>query len=141
MFSSLGKLIERSGGPYTLGESGLISIGSINKFLKGKMYNRCRRGHLLLSAALQGLYFKKFIDDVNDGRSVIAELTEWSEKDDKKPSESLLNFVKKYHNYTEKTLTGGQGKTAQFWMSYCKLTELYLIMHRAVKSNDTDFYA
>ena len=105
------------------------------------MYNRCRRGHLLLSAALQGLYFKKFIDDVNDGRSVIAELTEWSEKDDKKPSESLLNFVKKYHNYTEKTLTGGQGKTAQFWMSYCKLAELYLIMHRAVKSNDIDFYA
>lgn len=32
-------------------------------------------------------------------------------------------------------------KTAQFWMSYCKLVEVCLIMHRAVKINDIDLYA
>ena len=44
VFSALGKLIEGSGGPCVLSEAGVISAGSINKFLKGKMYNRCRRG-------------------------------------------------------------------------------------------------
>ena len=104
------------------------------------MYNRCRRGHLL-STFLRGLHFKKIIDDVNVGSSIMTELTEWSGKDDKKPSASLLNFVKKYQKYTEKTLTGNHRKTVQFWMSYCKLAELYLIMHRAVKINDTGLYA
>ena len=105
------------------------------------MYNRCRRGNLLLSAALQGLHFKKFIDDVNVGSLIMTELTKWNDKDSKKPSASLLNFVKKNHKYTEKTLTGDSGKTGQFWMSYCKLVELYLLMHRAVKINDTNLYA
>ena len=32
----------------------------------------------------------------------MTEVTEWSNKDDKKPSASLLSFVKKYHKYTKK---------------------------------------
>ena len=71
----------------------------------------------------------------------MTELTEWSDADDKNPTTPLLNFVKKYYKYTEKTLTADHGKTAQFWMSYCKLVEVYLIMHRAVKINNTDLYA
>ena len=94
VFSSLGKLIEQSGGPYILGESCVISIGSINRFLKGKMFSRCRCGHLLLSGALRRLHLKKNIVDVNVGSSIMTELTEWSDKDDTKPSALLLNFVK-----------------------------------------------
>ena len=94
VFSSLRKLIEPSGGPYILGESCIISIGSIKKFLKGKMFSRCRCGHLLLSGALHRLHFKKNFVDINVGSSIMTELTEWSDKDDKKPSALLLNFVK-----------------------------------------------
>ena len=81
---------------YILGEPCVISIGSIHKVLKEKMYNRCRRGHLLLSAALQGFHFKKLTDNVNIESSAMTESTEWSDKDDKQPSASLLNFVKRY---------------------------------------------
>ena len=69
----------------------------------------------------------------------MTELTEWSDNDDKKSS--LLNFVKKYHKYTQKTSTGDHVEAAQFWMSYCKLLELYLIMYRAVKIKEIDLYA
>ena len=40
VFSSLGKLIEGSGGPYLLTEANVVAIGSMKRFLKGKMYNR-----------------------------------------------------------------------------------------------------
>ena len=51
----------------------------------------------------------------------MTELAEWSDKDDEKLGASLLNFVKKYQKYTEKTFTGDHRKAAQFWLSYCKL--------------------
>ena len=60
IFSANGKLIERSGGPCLLIESGVIAPGSMDRFLKGKMYNRCRRGHIILSTALHGLHFQSF---------------------------------------------------------------------------------
>ena len=41
-FSSLGRIIEGSGGPYVLTEMEVVAPGSLNKFLKGKMYNGCR---------------------------------------------------------------------------------------------------
>ena len=39
-FSSLGKCIEGSGGSYILSECDIAAMGSMNKSLKGKMYNR-----------------------------------------------------------------------------------------------------
>ena len=42
VFSAIGKIIEGSGGPYILSESGAIATGSLPQFLKGKMYYRCR---------------------------------------------------------------------------------------------------
>ena len=76
VFASLGKLIEGSGGPYILGEAGVIAIGSINKLLKGKIYNRCRRCHLLLSTALHGMNFEKLIDDFNISSSTLTAINE-----------------------------------------------------------------
>ena len=96
---------------------------------------------LLLSAALHCLHFKTFIDNVFVGSSIMTKLTKWrSDNEDKKLHSSLLKSIKKYHKYTEK-ITVDHRKTTQFLMSYCKLSELYLIMHRAVKINDTNLYA
>ena len=49
IFSAIGKIVEGwSGGPYLLIESGVIAPVSTNIFLKGKMYNRCRRDDIIL---------------------------------------------------------------------------------------------
>ena len=58
VFSAIGKIIEGSGGPYILSESGAIATGSLPQFLKGEMYCRCRRIHTLLSAAFYGLHIQ-----------------------------------------------------------------------------------
>ena len=65
IFSAIGKLNEGSGGPYLLTESDVIAPGSMNRFPKGKMYNCCRRGHIILSTALHGLHFQSFLMDTH----------------------------------------------------------------------------
>ena len=59
-FSSLGKFIEGSGGPYILSECDIVAMGSMNKFLKGKMYNRCGRRNMVLAVSMEGLHFERF---------------------------------------------------------------------------------
>ena len=54
-----------SGDPYLIIESGVVTPGSMNRFLKGKMYSCCRKGHILLSTALHGLHFQPFIMDAD----------------------------------------------------------------------------
>ena len=61
--SSSGTIIEGSRGRYILSESGIIAMGSMNKFLKGKVYNRCRRGYALLSTAMHSSHLQKFFED------------------------------------------------------------------------------
>ena len=58
--SFLDQLVEGSGGPFVLTEA---EIGSMNKFLKGKMYKRCRRVHILLSTAMHSFHFQTFIEN------------------------------------------------------------------------------
>ena len=55
-FSSLGKVTEGSRVPFLLSESSVVTRGSKNKFLRGKVYDRCCHGHILLSAAIHGLH-------------------------------------------------------------------------------------
>ena len=74
IFSSTGKTMEGSGGPYTLSECKIVAPGSISRFPKGKMYNRCKRGHTILSAAVHGLHLERFIDDLNIKNDLISEL-------------------------------------------------------------------
>ena len=61
-FPSLGKIIEGSGGPQMLSETSVAAMGSMNELLRGKVYNRCRRGHILLSAAIDGLHLEQFFE-------------------------------------------------------------------------------
>ena len=96
IFSGIGKLLEGSGGPYFLSEAGVVDMGgSLNRFLKGKMYNRCRRGHLLLSSALHGLHFNRFVEDLNIGNEIIVEIEAWDRLDSEMPTQELLNISSK----------------------------------------------
>ena len=36
-------------------------------------------------------------------------------------------------------MAGSHGKTAQFWINYAYLIDMYLILHRTIKMNDTQF--
>ena len=113
IFSAIGKPIDGSGGPYLLIESGVIAPGSMNRFLKGKMYNRCRRGSIILSSALHGLHFQYFLMDKHADIDFIDELKVWLEtKLDQLPL-SLIESSNQYQKYVVGTFAENKGKTAQ----------------------------
>ena len=118
IFYAIGKLIEGSGGPYLLIGSGVIAPGSMNRFLNRKMYNRCRRGHIILSTALHGLHFQSFLKDTHTDINFTDELKVWLEtKSDQLPL-SLMELSNQYQKYVDETFARKRCKTAQFWMTY-----------------------
>ena len=135
-FSALGRFIEGSGGPFALCEASVFATGSLNKFLKGKMYNRCRRSHILLFAVLHSLHLDHFFQDVEIDDSAMDMLADWTENADQDLPVVLKELSLAYDEYCTETLSGGRGKPAQFWMNYCQLVELFLLFHRSVKEND-----
>lgn len=46
-------------------ESGLLANGSVNGFLDGKHFNRCKRLHRLVALGLEILHFKSFLEMSN----------------------------------------------------------------------------
>ena len=52
-------------------------MGPMNEFLRGKVYNRCRRGYVLLSAATDGLHLKQFFEHNDIHESFVNELESW----------------------------------------------------------------
>jgi len=49
-----------------LTDTGVLTPGSLNGLLSGKHYNRCKRLHGLLAAAIQILAFLKFLAEQHD---------------------------------------------------------------------------
>ena len=135
-FSTLGRFIEGSGGPFALCEAFFLATGSLNKFLKGKMYNRCRRSHILLFADFHSLHLDRFFQDVEIDDFAKNMLADWPENADQDLPVVLKELSLAYDEYCTETLSGGLGKTAQFRMNYCQLVELFLLFHRSVKEND-----
>ena len=139
-FSSLGKMIEGSGGPYVLSGSGILAEGSLNMFLKGKMYNRCRRSHTMLATCLHGLHLRRFIQDVSIKDDTLAALNEWVAKEEQDVPLQLKEVATAYHQYCDETSSGVRGKTAQYWMTYCTLVAHYLVLNCAMRSNNVQLF-
>ena len=61
--SALCHYLADSGGPQILTDTGVLAPGSLNGFISGKHYNRCKRLHTLLGLAVQSLHFQQFLDE------------------------------------------------------------------------------
>ena len=48
--------------------------------------------------------------------------------------------MRNYQDYSNQTLSGMHGSTAQYWMVYIKLVHLYLMMIRACKMASLDLF-
>ena len=123
-------------------EVGVVAPGSLNKFLKGKMYNRCRRVHILFSTALHSLHFQRFMEEEEISDEVKEQLKKWVLDDDNDVIPDALDALAiKYEMYCEETMIGVRGKTAMYWMMYCHHVDLFLLFHGAMKKCDVDLYA
>lgn len=62
-FAALGFILAESGGPHILTDTDVLAQGSVNGFISGRHYNRCKRLHPLLALAMSILHFQAFLKE------------------------------------------------------------------------------
>ncbi|CAD6231327.1 GSCOCG00012217001-RA-CDS [Cotesia congregata] len=120
---TIGKFIDNCGLINVMKSSGLIASGSLNGFLLGTHLNRCRRLHPIVSAGLQIVHFKTFLDKekiiISDLiMEQINNLTNSKSTNPQIESEELLDLLERYEIYRNQTLEERHGKIAQFYAIY-----------------------
>ena len=111
----------------------------MTKFQIFLIYNRCSsRGHIVLSLAIHRLHLEQFFEHNDSHENSIDEL--YSRKNDD-PKIVSNTYVKKYVTNMKETMAGSHGKTAQLCIYYAYLMKMYLILHRAMKMNNTQLFA
>ena len=124
-----------------LTEAGVVAPGSLNTFLSGKMYNRNRRGYILLAVAFRSLHFIQFMKENNISYATLEEIKTWNGLKNNKLPQSVKHLLIKYQLYTDDTLQGMHGKTAHYWMMIVEYVDLYLLLHRGIKINNVELYS
>lgn len=61
-FKAVGKFIDDCGLSYMMVESELLATGSVNGFISGKHFNRCKRLHPIVALSLEILHFKSLLE-------------------------------------------------------------------------------
>ena len=125
-FKALGKLKAESGGTSMLTDTGVLAPGSLNGFLTGKHFNRCKRLHPLLALAFESLHFKAFLEtcDFKEELHSLISSVETNTNTGEHGLELVMstdlfeNCAKGYSEFTIATLSGAHRYTAQFWMMY-----------------------
>ncbi|CAG5017438.1 unnamed protein product [Parnassius apollo] len=167
-FKAIGKYIESSGLMEILVEALALAGGSTNSFLDSKHFNRCKRLHPLLSGALQVLHFEEYLsqakrssetldedsdaengNNFSDSENIFETLNEDLESVMNNSCEvnerlalpdSLQNLLKNYKEFREETLRGGHGRTAQYYLQYTELVNLYLRFSRSIRCSNFELY-
>ncbi|CAH2096461.1 unnamed protein product [Euphydryas editha] len=144
-FKGVGKFIDECGLTHMMVESELLASGSVNGFISGKHFNRCKRLHPIVSLGLQILHVEQFIIDCDIDLSddVTEELLKFqSEKSliNTLDNEVISEIVLKYLQYKEDTKNGKFGKTAQYYMMYIDFINYYLMLTRSIRMGDFELY-
>lgn len=140
-FKAIGKFIDGCGVKNMLVDSGILANGSINSFLSGKHFNRCRKVHPLLSLAIQTLHLQMFLSITNyDTDDVKIFLKNIMQGEVNIRNSSLEKIFDEYDNFRTDTLNGKNGKTPQFYMIYVQLLDYYLMMEYSIRSGNVDLY-
>ena len=144
-FKAVGKFLDESGGPHLLVESGILASGSLRGFIEGSNYKRCKRVHSLLCLAMQSFHFEEFLRSQTSITGL--EITTFLRRlNNEKSSTSLLESLpkemeelfKQYGLYSEETLKGKHGPTAQYWMTYIRMIDDHRKATRAVRTGDAE---
>lgn len=99
-FKAVGNFIDGCGLTNILVDSGISAHGSVNTFLTGKSFNRCRKIHPLALVFLQHSNIDKFLDTKQyDIETVEKYLKEYKEKNHVKPEITNQLLVTIFEEY------------------------------------------
>ncbi len=146
LWKAIGKLIDESGGPYVLTESGVLAEGSLRGFIGGTNHARCKRVHQLFSAVLGALHFELFLQSSSqrNPQKWVDEITTWNAESLHNKSylttnhfsDELQLMLSSYDEFCNATSRGDHGKTAQFWYIYMQIMQLYSDFERSVRTSN-----
>lgn len=146
-FKAIGKYIDSSGLIEILVEAGALAGGSMNSFLDSKHFNRCKRLHPLASSALEILHFEQYLFEINtDGGETLNEdlnvvmNTSYGINESIILPDSLHLILEGYKQFREITLQGGHGKTAQYYLQYTELINIFLRFSRSIRCSNFELY-
>lgn len=130
-------------------DSGLLAEGSVRGFLAGTHFNRCKKLHPVVALSLKTLHFQAFLKVYEQGEQknglYLNEVIEIIQRSSINPktngvSSTLTDFFDRYNHFSEETLRGRHGRTAQFALIYLRLIELYQHLERALRTSDVSLY-
>jgi hypothetical protein len=144
-FKAIGKLIDSCGITNIMVNADILASGSINSFITGKHFNRCKRIHPLLYLGLEMLHFETFLEenDIQVSNDIINYLLLFSKEKSASPTitnDEMICLFEKYEEYKEQTLNGAHGKTPEFFMIYMHLIEHYFIFCRSIRTGNIELY-
>ena len=113
-------------------------MGSMNKFLKGKMYNRCRRGNMILAVSMEWLHLERFLNEnyLDDEEAILEELEAYANTDQKNISEKMKSLLIIIKNFNNKLYQG----YIENWMIYIYYHKLSLLLHHVMKMIDVKVF-
>lgn len=138
---AVGSFISNCGLTNVMVDSGLLAAGSVGGFLCAQNFNRAKRLHVLIYLALNMEHFKVFIKsgNIEIDNSVTAYLRTLQSHgliDGVIDNADLRDLIGKYQNFKEKTLSGQHGKTAQYYITYTKFIDYFLMLSRSIRTGD-----
>lgn len=143
-FRAMGKVIEESGGPAMLTDSGVLAPSSLRGFLECLNFNRCKRLHPLLALGMEILLFRRFMQGSENSEFLLDELTtfDWKscDRDEVCKSQLFLDVFESFEKLKDDAETGALGKTAQFWTMYIRYIQIYHNLERAIRETDLDLF-
>lgn len=144
-FKAVGKFIDNCGLTNIMVDTKMLANGSVNSFIAGKHFNRCKRLHPIMALALQILHFEKFVQEKNVELSheLKVKLMKFCKTKSSQPSfqePELKDLFEKYIQYKKLTLNGDHGKTAQYYMQYVQLIDYYLLLNSSIRTNNFEIF-
>ena len=100
----------------------------------------------MLSVSMQILHFREFLNKQCDPLLYLTfqlEIAEFNELENTTAiniCKELSSSLEAYTSFCDKTSTCNHGKTAQYWMGYINLVNLYHEFSRSIRSGDLEFY-
>ncbi|CAG9782299.1 unnamed protein product [Diatraea saccharalis] len=144
-FKAIGKFIDNCGITNVMINAQVLASASVNTFITGQHFNRCKRLHPLLSLALQSIHFEKFLNTKNmevtdEIRQYLIQFKSEKSTDPEINNNKLIEILEKYERYQQRTLEGKHGKTAHSYMIYINLINYYFLLCKSIRKPDFELF-
>lgn len=140
-FKAIGKFIDNCGLTNIIVDTELLASGSVNGFITGKHFNRCKRLHPLAALSIQIMHYESFakltnLEITDEAKQYLEDFKNERHENLEINNQYLLQLLKQYEEYETRTLAGDYGKTPQFYLTYSNLVHYYLLLNRSIRTAD-----